>query len=174
MDFGIVLGGVGAATGIASFGFTVYAWRAERRGRRDADAAEREARLAEVAIERERLDAEQHERERLHHADITTIQLPHKTTREGERIYRFQLVNMGPSYSKHVRARLQTKNGDRVLGGLPHGIPLEAGAEHPFEVPVPRELWESERPPLDVVVEWRNDQGQPEVEKSNLEFDYDR
>lgn len=174
MDLGVVLGGLGAATGVVSFGFTVYAWRAERRDRRHADAVEREARLAEVAIERERLDAEQRERERLHHADITTIQLPHKKTREGERIYKFKLLNMGPAYSKHVTARLQTKGGDRVLGGLPYGVPLEQGDEHSFDVPVPRELWDAERPPLEVVVEWRNDRGQPEVEPSNLEFDYDR
>jgi hypothetical protein len=142
-----ILGGVGTAIAIASFLFTVYAWRSERRERREADAAEREARLAEIAIERERLDAEQRERERQHHADITTIQLPHKKTREGERVYKFKLLNMGPGYSKHVKARLQTKDG-RVLGGLPYGVPLERGDEHSFDVPLPRELWEIERPRL--------------------------
>jgi hypothetical protein len=169
---GTVLGGVGAAIGVVSFGFTVYAWRAERRERREADAAEREARLTEIAIERERLDAEQRERERQHHADITTFQLPHKRTRDGERIYKFKLRNMGPGYSKHVVAVLQTKDG-RVLGGLPFGIPLERGQEHPFDVPVPKELWDGKRPPLEVVVQWRNDRGQRELETSNLEFSYD-
>jgi hypothetical protein len=173
MTWGAVLGGIGAVVGVASLLFTVYAWRTERRERRAADSAERDARLAEIAIERERLDAEQRERERQHHADITTIQLPHKKTRDGERIYKFKLRNMGPGYSKHVRACLQTKDG-RVLGGLPGGIALERGQEHPFDVPVPKELWEGGRPLLEVVVHWRNDEGQYERETSNLEFDYDR
>ena len=172
MDSGAVLGGVGAATGLASFAFTVYAWRSERRERRAADAAERDARLQEIAIERDRLDAEQRERERRHRADITTLQLPHKRTREGERVYKFKLRNMGPGYSKHVRAWLQTKDG-RTIGGLPIGFALDAGDEVPFDVPVPRDLWDGARPPLEVIVEWRNDQGRREIEVSNLEFDYD-
>lgn len=172
VTWGVILGLIGAATGVLSFAFTVYAWRTERGERRAADGAEREARLAEVAIERERLDTEQRERERQHHADITTIQLPHERTRDGERIYRFKLRNMGPGYSKHVRASLQMKEG-RPLGGLPFAIALERGEEHPFDVPVPRELWEGAQPPLEVVVEWRNDRGRREVETSNLEFDYD-
>lgn len=166
------LGGTGAVVGVASFLFTVYAWRTERAERRAADTAEREARLAEIAIERERLDAEQREREHQHHADITTFQLPHKKTREGERTYKFKLRNMGPSYSKHVRAWLQTTDG-RKLGGLRIGFPLAPGDELPFEAPVPREMWEGDRPPLEVIVEWRNDRGEPETERSNLEFNYD-
>jgi hypothetical protein len=152
VTWGAILGLIGAVTGLLSFGFTVYAWRTERAERRQADAAEREARLKEVAIERERLDADQRERERQHHADITTIQLPHKRTREGERIYKFKLRNMGPSYSKHVRAWLQTTDGE-VLGGLPYGIPLERGQEESFDVPVPREMWDGDRPRLEVVVQ---------------------
>jgi hypothetical protein len=146
MDWGAVLGGVGAAIGVLSFGFTVYAWRTKRRERREADAAEREARLTEIAIEGERLDAEQRERERRHHADITTIQQPHKRTREGERVYKFRLRNMGPGYSKHVRAWLQTEEGE-VLGGTRFGMPMDPGDEVPFGVPVPRDLWERDRPP---------------------------
>jgi hypothetical protein len=42
------------------------------------------------------------------------------------------------------------------------------------DFPVPRQLWEGERPPLKVVVEWRNDEGERELETSNLKFDYDR
>lgn len=164
---------VGAAIGVLSFGFTVYAWRTERRERREADAAERAARLKEIAIERERLDAEQRERERQHHADITTIQLPQKRTREGDRVYKFKLRNMGPGYSKHVRAWLETEEGE-VLGGTPFGVPMDPGDEVPFDVPVHRDLWAGKRPALKVVVEWRNDVGKRELETSNLEFDYDR
>jgi hypothetical protein len=172
VTWGDVLGGVGAVVGVVSLVFTVIAWRVERHDRRKADADEREARLAQVALDRERFDAEQREREHQHHADITTFQLPHKKTHEGERIYKFKLRNMGPGYSKHVRAWLQTTDGKK-LGGLPIGFPLEPRAELAFDVPVPRELWERDRPPLEVIVEWRNDRGQYETERSNLEFDYE-
>lgn len=172
MSWGDSLGGVGAVVGVASLVFTVIAWRVERRDRRKADAEERHARLAQTALDRERFDAEQRERQHQHHADITTLQLPHKKTRDGERIYRFNLRNMGPGYSKHVRAWLQTIDGKK-LGGLGIGHPLEPRADLPFDVPVPRQLWEGERPPLEVIVDWRNDRGERETERSNLEFDYD-
>lgn len=173
MDWGAVLGAVGALVGVLSLLFTVYSWRTERRERQTADRVEREARLAEIAIERERLDIERGDRERQRHADITTVQLPHKKTREGERIYRFKVRNMGPGYSKHVRAWLQTAEGGQRLGGLRFGVPLDPGQEESFDVPVTQELWET-REPLEVIVEWRNDRGQRQVERSNLNFDYDR
>jgi hypothetical protein len=172
MTWAAVLGGVGAFVGVASFLFTVYAWRSERRERRAADADERKARVAEIAIERERLGAEVHERERQHRADITASQIGHMPGPRETRLYKVRLRNMGPSYSKHVRAWLQTED-ESFRVGIPRGIPLDVREQAEVEFAVPRELWEATRPPLELMVQWHNDEGQRMTERSNLEFDYD-
>jgi hypothetical protein len=158
----IVLGAIGTATGLGSLAFTVFAWKTERRDRQ-----------SEIAIERSRLDAETADRARQRRADITASQIGFEPTQQGNRVYKFRLRNMGPSYSKHVRAWLQTEDGS-FRGDIPLGIPLNVGEQADVGVVVPSELWNGARPTLLLYVQWFNDEGREEAEVSNLVFDYNR
>jgi hypothetical protein len=160
-----------AAAGLGLGLFNVVAWWIERRDRRAEVAEERRVRNEQLEIEKGRFRVEQEERERRTRADITAGQQPFKVHRDGRRTYRVKLTNMGPSYSKHVTGWLVDSEG-RKVSGRPVGQPLAQGESRMLGLDIAGDIWTAE-PPVRLMVEWFNDQGEMQVEASNLQFRWD-
>jgi hypothetical protein len=161
LDTALILGAIGAATGVGSALFTVYAWRTERSDRERQFAAQQELDLARYAAESE-------ERLRSRKADITATQtgVSNSSDDPNLRIFEFTLRNMGPSYAKHVQAYLIDSQG-RARSSRPMGRPLNPGESLPVTLYVPKIAWD---PPaaLRLVVAWYGEGGVPHEEVSNL------
>lgn len=165
MDAGVVLGGIGTLIALGSFVFTMYAWRTERRDRKEQVSEQ-------LGLERKRFEVEMADRDRRRHADITSSQdAIEDAGDEQQRIYRFTLTNMGPSYSKHVTAYLVDSDG-RVRSSRPPGFPIPVGDSIAVALYVPRIAWDPPAP-LRLVVAWFGEDGKSHDEFSNLTVQHD-
>jgi hypothetical protein len=165
----LILGLIGTVTGVGSLAFTIYAWRIERRDRLAEVAEEREAREAQLDIERRRFAAEMEDRVASGQAEITATSRGFETEGAG-RAYKLTATNLGPSYAKHVQAWITDQTGDGVSDVASLGY-LNKGDERDFEVRVSADkLRRSEIERLVLWFTWYGADKQQHQEPSNLEL----
>jgi hypothetical protein len=80
--------------------------------------------------------------------------------------YDFTLKNLGPSWAKHVSCWL-ADSADEQLTAKVSSQYLEPGQERTVTLQVPERLWVNPVP-FHLMVEWRDESGGPQIERSNL------
>jgi hypothetical protein len=161
VDASTIIALVALVVSILFGAYNVFALRQEREDRK----RQFELNRRQVEAEVEERAAVSREREAQTHAEITAAQ---GQSGHGSPFgqYEFVLKNLGPSWAKHVSCWL-ANSAEEALTAKVSAQYLERGQERAVTLEVPETVWRNP-PQVHLMVEWRDESGGPNQERSNL------